>query len=540
MAPDIDYRKLSSGEITARTTNHDNIDRPQSFNGSASEQMSNLPPSESKRHSICNGGDQRKLTSLHEKQDQLLKCPLQKELYEKFHQELVELRHSTKEALQLSCKEQERLSFQAQTMANRIAYLRKKIHEACDVLEGGVENEDIDNELRISLRMSMVKEGSQSSIEVDESEDDVAKLSESTMKRIVQTQQGLNASLSSNTHRSSQKSSFNTASGRRSSMRSSLYDSQLSKGTNSTNVSNISEATNVPHMSRSSLLGMLKTSTAWLDQHDDSKHSNSSTETEEKPRNSFRFSFMDDGMPSRWRAREKAQARKSKQEEEEEKRKQEQALQDKRESNEVKLEKIISQREEEISALEKRTMSVVNETSSLRDTISILEDDKKRSHDEYEKERTKLLNELSQVDADNERLDYMLIETSVGLDEQKMSVELLASELKEARITLAKIQNERDQQKRKQKWKRNRRLAALQQSVDVEEGDKEEEISPKDTSQSQVKKDQQGKLTRYDPCLDGQDDPLDLDRSNRSDLSGLTMDSGDMIDVLEQIELGES
>ena len=62
-------------------------------------------------------------------------------------------------------------------MANRIAYLRKKIHEACDVLEGGVENEDIDNELRISLRMSMVKEGSQSSIEVDESEDDIAKLS---------------------------------------------------------------------------------------------------------------------------------------------------------------------------------------------------------------------------------------------------------------------------------------------------------------------------------------------------------------------------
>ena len=364
------------------------------------------------------------------------------------------------------------------------------------------------------------------------------------MKRIGQSQQGLNASLSSNTHRSSQKSSFNTANGRRSSMRSSLYDSQLSKGTNSTNVSNISEATNVPHMSRSSLLGMLKTSTAWLDQHDDSKHSNSSTETEEKPRNSFRFSFMDgsaDGMPSRWRAREKAQARKSKQEEEEEKRKQEQALQDKREeSNEVKLEKIISQREEEISALEKRTISVVNETSSLRDTISILEDDKKRSHDEYEKERTKLLNELSQVDADNERLDYMLIETSVGLDEQKMSVELLASELKEARITLAKIQNERDQQKRKQKWKRNRRLAALQQSVDVEEGNKEEEISPKDTSQSQVKKDQQGKLTRYDPCLDGQDDQLDLDRSNRSDLSGLTMDSGDMIDILEQIELGES
>lgn len=210
------------------------------------------------------------------------------------------------------------------------------------------------------------------------------------------------------------------------------------------------------------------------------------------------------------------------------------------ESNEAKLEKIISQREEEISALEKRTMSVVNETSSLRDTISILEDDEKRSHDEYEKGRTKLLNELSQVDADNERLDYMLIETSVGLDEQKMSVELLASELKEARITLAKIQNERDQQKRKQKWKRNRRLAALQQSVDVEEGNKEEEVSPNDTSQSQVKKDQQGKLTRYDPCLDGQDDQLDLDRSNRSDLSGLTMDSGDMIDILEQIELGES
>ena len=150
------------------------------------------------------------------------------------------------------------------------------------------------------------------------------------------------------------------------------------------------------------------------------------------------------------------------------------------------------------------------------------------------------MNELSQVDADNERLDYMLIETSVGLDEQKMSVELLASELKEARITLSKIQNERDQQKRKQKWKRNRRLAALQQSVDIEEGNKEEEISPKDTSQSQVKKDQQGKLTRYDPCRDGQDDQLDLDRSNRSDLSGLTMDSGDMIDILEQIELGES
>ena len=134
MAPDNynieDYRKISSGEITPRTNNHDDIDRPQSFTGSASEQMGNPPSSESKRQSICDGGDQKKLTSLHEKQEQLLKCPLQKELYETFHQELVELRHSTKEALQLSCKEQERLCFEAQTMANRIAYLRKKIHGA--------------------------------------------------------------------------------------------------------------------------------------------------------------------------------------------------------------------------------------------------------------------------------------------------------------------------------------------------------------------------------------------------------------------------
>ena len=496
--------------------------------------------------------------------------------YQKFHHELSSLRDATRDAIQLSaCQEQERLFFEAQEMTTRIAYLRKKISLARDeylekegkegLVEGG-DNDDEHDELHTSLRksmMSMVRELSRSSIEVDESDYDVFPgeddadalklLSDSTMKRIGESQSALNSSLSTKSTRPSSNVSG------RASMRSSLHGSQLSKNTD------ISEATGVPQMSRGSLLGMFTTSQRWLDDHNDdggqpnnnerfsrpsmrrmiSNSSKNSDSDNENPRTSFRFSFMmggdGDAMPSRWKAREKERAKTEKQKEEEEKRRREKELQEKKgESNKGKLSKLISLREGEISVLEKRTVAVVEETSTLRDEISLLETNEQNSRNEYEQERQKILTELKQVESDNERLDYMLIETGVILDEKKMNVDLLAAELKEAREDLRHVQNERDQQRRKLKWKRNRQLAADRPKP----GEEDEDARYLPGGLIPSSQQQRGKLTRYtapmDDVLDSDDD--DLDNSQRSAgksiMSALTTDDfGDMIDILDQLEI---
>eukprot|EP00571_Detonula_confervacea_P004971 CAMPEP_0172323554 /NCGR_PEP_ID=MMETSP1058-20130122/49031_1 /TAXON_ID=83371 /ORGANISM="Detonula confervacea, Strain CCMP 353" /LENGTH=386 /DNA_ID=CAMNT_0013039587 /DNA_START=90 /DNA_END=1250 /DNA_ORIENTATION=- len=384
-------------------------------------------------------------------------------------------------------------------------------------------------------------------------------------------------------------------------MRSSLHNSQLSKG------SNISEATGMPHMSRSSLLGMLGASKNWLDHHANSSSKNliENDESARGSNTSFRLSFMEgagDGMPSRWRAREQEQAESAKQKEEEEKRLQEMAINDEKNgvnvsstssktkemSKEEKLQDLISKREGEISSLEKGTLSVEQETSSIRDEIFILQKDQQQVQEDFDRERTKLLNEIDQVESDNGKLDYMLVETGVSREETKISIEILANELKEAREQLALIQNERDRQKseRRRKERSNRwswmksPTSSLPSETEPERKQEQQQHrqKKKKTQSAQAQGQGQGQdevaryqvpsdvMQQYQTLVDGSDDDdddasgdnlsndkIDTSGSGNSDpqrldrrqsyasvgtcMSALTLDSCDLVDILEQLEL---
>eukprot|EP00584_Thalassiosira_punctigera_P018608 CAMPEP_0172559344 /NCGR_PEP_ID=MMETSP1067-20121228/83569_1 /TAXON_ID=265564 ORGANISM="Thalassiosira punctigera, Strain Tpunct2005C2" /NCGR_SAMPLE_ID=MMETSP1067 /ASSEMBLY_ACC=CAM_ASM_000444 /LENGTH=117 /DNA_ID=CAMNT_0013348911 /DNA_START=27 /DNA_END=377 /DNA_ORIENTATION=+ len=112
-----------------------------------------------------------------------------------------------------------------------------------------------------------------------------------------------------------------------------------------------------------------------------------------------------------------------------------------------KLQDLISRREGDISLLEERASSIAKQTSPLGEEIAILRKEQQQSQDAYERERTKLLDELERVQYDNERLDHMLVETGVISDEKKIAMEILAKELKGAREELAYEQNERDRRR---------------------------------------------------------------------------------------------
>lgn len=620
--------QLSGSERTSRISNTGNNNDNHQLSNSYSEASSNNcnttlnPPPECKRNTICNGADKHQLLLKQEQQDQLLANPLHKTLYDKFHTELSSLREATIDALQVSNTQHENICYDIEVMSSRISYLRKKISLAGNeylkkhggengmLLEGN--DELLTDELRESLRMSMVLEAdteadsteNMSGMDDDNSEGDdddknIQLLSNSTIKRIGHSQNEINASLTSSS-KHTVRSSTNT---RRSSMRSSLHGS------------NISDATGMPHLSRNSLLNMLGTSKAWLEQHDPahnnnnnnehSRHSSSSNEKDStvedpSPRPSFRFSFMmgdggGDGMPSRWRAREKEREKSVKQKEEEEKRQQEKAIKDKRgESNEVKLQSLISKREIEISKLEKRTELVVQQTSTLRDEVHTLENAQRTSLNEYEHQRSQLINELHQVESDNERLNHMLVETGVSLETNKMCVDILASELKEARDELAYIQKERDRIRKKKKFlimnrklnpgsneqqhaqtqipQKKKKKKPQQRHHKEEEGEQKPGESPQQGSHHQKRRSSlgssQGKLTRYQnvpedviPCSSKDDDDtisscskedldddveddeegIDNSRSRSSScisaMSALTLDSCEMVDILEQLNL---
>lgn len=496
-----------------------------------------------------------------------LKEPLHKTLYDNFHSELDSLRDATIEALQLSCCEQERLCVEGEELEARIAYMRKKIGLARDELLSKGETDE-------GLRMSMVKEG----------EEEISISSNSMLGTLDETESTEHAEPKPTPSMSRKNSSgglHGSFVSKRFSMRnSSLHGSQttqFSKG------SATSESTAMPHMSRQSLIGMLGASKNWLDSYANS----TSNETDPISRDSsVRISFVDgaggDEMPSRWRAREKEREKTAKQKEGEERRSQQKvidkkngavdgngstsSLPKKERSKEETLQHLISKREGEISSLERRTVSVEQQTSSLRDEVSMLQVDQQQEQSEFERERKKLLEEIDEVEYDNERLDHMLVETAVSVEEKKIIIVILANELKGARDQLAHIQNERDRQRSARRRKKRSRQwgGGLRNSVSSLLGlDAQEQ-------KSESVQDQQGKaryqvppdaLQQYRTLVNSSDDDTsgdNLDESGRGDddgnsepgmdrrrshasvgtcMSSLTMDSRDLVDILEQLEL---
>jgi hypothetical protein len=550
----------------------------------------------------------------------MLKEPLHKTLYGEFDNKLTSLREATIEALQLSCQEQERLCLQGEELEARIAYMREKIELAkFQLLErGGVEDDFRLNLVRDTGDGRTRTSGSGLQTLDENSQATTEKGDETPMMRI-SASRGM--PLHNNRQTSSKRFSISRGAG-------SLHGSQttqFSKG------SNASDGTAMPHMSRSSLLGMLGASKNWLDNYS-SSNSNSSNNNNLVGGNninntaldiieddesgigstasaSFRMSFMDgvgDSMPSRWRAREQEREKSDKKKEEEERRLREKTTNDnerndvdvvpvlrsvgggsggiggsggprKERTKEEQLQYLISKREGQISFLEERAASVEQQTSALRDEISTLENDQRQTQDDYEQERDTLLDEIDQVEFDNERLDHMLVETGVSLEEKKIMIEIFAHELKGARQELANVQNEQDRRRaeRKQRersrrwsssmnWVRSSTSSLLSSNDADPKQEQQQQERPPHSSPGQGR--QGSGVHRYQVPTDvmqqyrtlvnssdedtndgndiGEHDRGKLDRrqshaSVGTCMSALTMDSGELVDILELLELDD-
>jgi len=228
---------------------------------------------------------------------------------------------------------------------------------------------------------------------------------------------------------------------------------------------------------------------------------------------------------------------------------------------EEKLQSLISRREGDISTLEGQTSSVNEQTSSLRDEIELLREKQQRSQSDFEEERTKLLAELNRVQSDNDKLDYMLVETGVISDEKKIGMEILANELKVAREELAYEQTQRDKRraaaKRMERKERARIWSWMTGGKESKPDQKQEQQQqPQQKKKSQSAAQGQDGVARYQVPSDAleqyrtltsggsetesSDDPFpDRRQSYASVMSSLTLDSNDLVDILEQLELDE-
>jgi hypothetical protein len=364
---------------------------------------------------------------------------LDERLHDDFLSELDSLRESTIAALQLSHQEKERLCLEGEILEARIAYMRRKIGLARDqLLKMGVVSEGDPDDRRLSL--------------VQEGEEDISSSGQSLDVSGASVDEEL---LSSPTRHSISDS--------KRPMKRPLLPLNESIRSDQSKGCAMSEDSGSPHLSRASFLGMLGASKSWIDQ---SISKNTGTECESSWSTAFnsRLSFIDgadDGMPSRWRAREQERVKNAKQKEKEENQSKGMVTRDEKIGNDVnstsrrvkdksiekKVQDLIIKREKEISVLEKRELLLEQDTHSITDKVSILRKDLEHAQDEFQQERTQLLIEIDRVEIDNGKLDQVCISEGVLLEERRIKIEILANELKGARAELAQIQNERDRRK---------------------------------------------------------------------------------------------
>jgi hypothetical protein len=220
----------------------------------------------------------------------------------------------------------------------------------------------------------------------------------------------------------------------------------------------------------------------------------------------YRLTFFDagcDGMPSRWEARERERANKIKQIEEVENQTMLNVTRDEKmgdkNKNDNKAPELILKKEKEISVLEKRASTLELDTLSMRDEVSTLLEGLERTQSEFQRGRTQLLGEIDRIELGNEKLDRVCLSERILLEERKMNIEILANELKGAREKLIQIQNERDRQQK--------RIALESRLSNDRVG-----------SDGSLKSRNERRYSRLN-----------------STISALTLDSLDLVDILEQV-----
>jgi hypothetical protein len=420
-------------------------------------------------------------------------------LHDDFQSELDSLRESIIEALQLSHQEKERLCLEGEILEARIASMRHKIGLVRDqLLERGVVSEGDPGDLRLSL--------------VDEGKEDMGS-----------SRQSLDVSgYSVDEEPLTSPTRYSNSDSKRPMQRQSLPLNESIPSLQSKGCA-MSDDSETPHLSRVSFLGMLGSSKSWMDQ---SIPKNAGTECESSWSSALNSrSFMegaDDGMPSRWRAREQERVKNAKQKEKEENQSKGKVTRDEKIGNDVnstsrrvkdkskenKVRDLIIKKEKEISVLEKRALFLEQDTHSIRDEVSILRKDLEHAQGEFQQERTQLFIEIDRLELDNGKLDHICLSEGVLLDERRINIEILANELKGAREELSEIQNERDRRKSEQ---RKKRLNSWIRKISVgSAGD--------DNSHSfQRRRSSQASLS--------------------SVISSLTIESMDLVDILDQLEL---
>ena len=305
----------------------------------------------------------------------------------------------------------------------------------------------------------------------------------------------------------------------------------------------------------------------------------------------FRISFGGaDGMPSRWRAREEER---EKQEEEaaaaallngSNKTTSTSSANNERggKNNNTKeqqlntLIQLVHDRESDITHLEKEMIIIDREKSSLENEVSVLTTNITKSQSTTRDEKQKLIGVLDVCLLENSRLVKESLETSVSLDERKMNVTLLGNELRKARKRFNDVHTKKEKERKEQRRKREQQQHQQQQQSQLVGNGKVSQFDYRSTStndgqsssspnnkvvryevptnamdayqspQDAIITDEQRQQQRKDGSLRSSRDPS-LSSSGKSEggesratvMSALTMDSTDLVDVLDGLGVGD-
>jgi hypothetical protein len=500
-----------------------------------------------KSSSSSNDGNEHS-TIDHHQYDQIINnnnsSNIHEQLYTNLTNNLHNLHTSTQQSIQFSYMEQDHLFHDIATMTNRISYLQRQISLAREeLIELG--GDDMGDTL---LRLSLVKEvdnicDSSCSNKSSEDDNDVDD-SNSTFEVTYE-------SFKPDNNEKTQQSSRRRRRGSLSKRRGSIQGSQTSGLSNTSHDTCVSQASGTSSVFRITFGGV-------------------------------------DGMPSRWRAREEERERaaaaaallngsnKTTSSTSSSANNNERGGKKKNNTKEQQLNtltQLVRDRESDITHLENEMIIIDKEKTSLENEVSILTTNITKSQSTTRNEKQKLMGVLDVCLLDNSRLGKELLETSVSLDERKMNVTLLGNELRVARDRFCNVHTKKEMERKEQRRKREQQQQQQQpqslgngkvsqfdyRSTSTKDGQSslsnnkvvryEVPTNAMDTYQTQqdtIITDEQQQQQRKPGSLRTSRDPS-LSSSGKSEgggsratvMSALTMDSSDLVDVLEGLGVGD-
>mmetsp|Transcript_10079 Transcript_10079/g.21801 ORF Transcript_10079/g.21801 Transcript_10079/m.21801 type:complete len:380 (+) Transcript_10079:225-1364(+) len=242
------------------------------------------------------------------------------------------------------------------------------------------------------------------------------------------------------------------------------------------------------------------------------------------------FFFNGDKMPSRWMAREQARDRLA----EEENHCSTGGPTDRSvgEDDDSILQDLVSRKGSEIVKLERKAESVTVESADMRAEMSSLQARQDATSESFNEELAALTHEIKALERENEELTHRLVENTVHADERKIYIDILSKELKAAREKLEVSQRVVDSREREIKRDhRTRQRGKYQTSESKSDVHQPGSNLVKETADSnQV---QYFSAPLNDDNINGRRQDFKRDSSYATDMSAVSFDSSDMIDILD-------